>query len=140
VSVDALLTRGQRAAEALMVDRCVIRSVTGVTTDPLTGATTPTYATVYDDPVTPDAGGPCRFKMETVGVTAASDREAGEQPITVSRILLQLPAATTGVAKGQLVEAVTSRDTDLQGRTLRVDGPYVQTHATMRRYILEEAS
>lgn len=141
MSVEALLVAGQRAAERLMVDTCIIRRRTGETTDPNTGQTTPIYIVVYDDPETPGAGAACRIKMTTsLGTTPGRDQESGGQAVTVSQMLLQLPFAAAGINTNDEAEILTSRDADQVGRKLRIDGPFGQTDATMRRYLVEEVT
>lgn len=116
-----------------MVDTCVIRRRTGETTDPNTGQTTPTYSTVHT--------GKCRVKMTTtLSVNPSQDRETGQQSITVTQMLLQVPFSVTGIQVEDEVEITASLDPDLVGRKLRVDGPFGQTHATMRRYLVEEVT
>jgi hypothetical protein len=117
----------QAEAESLMEDECAIFRKTGTTTDPNTGAVVDTFATVHI--------GQCRVRMQS---SWATDRNAGEQAITVSRYLLQVPVSVIGIEIGDLVELTASRDADLVGRRIRIDGPFGQTHSTMRRYICEE--
>jgi hypothetical protein len=123
------LASQQRRAERMMEDDCAIYRKTGTTTDPNTGAVVDQYATVYT--------GKCRTRMQS---SWATDRQAGEQNITVSRYLHQLPMSVVGVEVGDLVDILASRDPDMVGRTMRIDGPFGQTHATMRRYICEDSS
>lgn len=135
MSVEGLLAAGQRAAERLMFDQCVIRRRTGSTTDPNTGVVTPDYLSPH--PYT----GKCRIKMTTsLGVNPGRDRDSGEQAVTVSQMLLQLPFAAAGIITGDEAEITASRDADLVGRKLRIDGPFGQTDATMRRYLVEEVT
>jgi hypothetical protein len=122
------LASQQRRAERMMVDECAIFRKTGTTTDPNTGAVVDSYATVHT--------GKCRVRMQS---SWATDRTAGEQPITVSRYMLQIPVSVTGVEIGDLVDITESKDPDLVGHRIRIDGPFGQTHATARRYICEEA-
>ncbi|TDB84970.1 hypothetical protein E1091_17135, partial [Micromonospora fluostatini] len=69
--VGAALARGRRAAERLMVDRCVVRRKTGEATDD-DGNITPTWQTVYPPP---EGVGRCRLRQPT-GIPRPD--EAGE--------------------------------------------------------------
>jgi hypothetical protein len=131
MSVDALLARGRAAAERLMTDTCVIRRVTGTTTNPANGQVTPTYATVYS--------GRCRLQQ---AAPTAQDKTAGEaQREMVSRVL-QLPVLTSaGVLAGDeatITECV--QDPDMDERMLKVRGQHGKSQATMRRLLVEEAT
>lgn len=128
MSASAAIAAGQAAAEQLMVDECAIYRQTGTQVNPNTGAEEPEYTTVYL--------GKCRTRMQS---SWATDRQAGEQNITVSRYLLELPFSVVGVKVDDQVDITGSLDPDLVGRRIRIDGPFNQTHATMRRYICEEA-
>lgn len=131
----ALAAEGQAFAESIMVDACIIRRWTGSTTDPGTFEVVPTYATVYE--------GKCRVRQSTGGgfnPGSDSDAMSGQQHLTISAVMLQIPATVTGVTVDQQCEVTTSLDPKLVGRTFRIDDPYGQTHATMGRFVLEEIS
>jgi len=124
----ARLARGRAMAESLMTDTCRIRKRTGETTD-AAGRVTPTYVTVYE--------GRCRFQAR--GLTGESAR-AGEQTVDVLRLELQVPVSVTGVRTNHEVVCLTSVDPELVGRVMRVAQEFVKTHATARRFPLEEGT
>ena len=110
-----------------MVDTCTIRHQTGVTVNPDTGASEPTYTVVYT--------GKCRVQSRNLGTESPN---AGQQRVDIYATELQLPISVTGVAVNDLVEITDSLDPDLIGRTLRVNNLFYKTHATSRRLPLEE--
>lgn len=117
----------QAQAEAMMVDSCTIRRVTGTTTNPTTLEVVPTYATIYS--------GKCRVQLRD---TAATQAEAGELNHAAVRTIVQVPMTVTGVAVDDEVLIAASLDADLVGRTFRVRGLFHKTHATARRIECEE--
>lgn len=130
VAVAALLARGRRVAEALMVDECLIRRRTGETTDPHSGVITPTYATVYS--------GRCRVQQST---GTAQEEEAGEANILLVRFEVQIPMSVVGVqADDEVVITASAHDPDLVDREFLVRRLAHKTHAVMRRLQVEEAT
>jgi hypothetical protein len=128
MSVASVLARGRAAAERLMVDTCTIRRKTGETTDPDTGHTTPTYATVYS--------GKCRFQQ---GDPQATRQDAGEASLLMLAMTVQVPMSVVGVqAEDEVLPTATAYDPDLLGRTFLVKALHHKTHATSRRLGLEE--
>lgn len=127
MSVATLLARGRAAAEALMVDSCVIRRQTGSTVDPNTGAEVPTYEQVY--------AGKCRVQFRGL---ATESPTSGQQRVDLLTTELQLPITVTDIAVNDVVEMVTSIDPDLPGRRLRINNRMHKTHATARRLSVEE--
>lgn len=123
------LARGRAIAEALMLDECAVLRKIGTTTDPDTGAVVPEYATVYT--------GRCRLKMTS---DAAMVREAGEQPVTLSRIQLQVPWTEDDLAVNDKVVITASQSVGNVGRTVKVTGPWVQSLAVMCRYPCVEST
>lgn len=128
MSVDFVLSEGQRAAQALMTDSCRVRRATGSTTDDA-GRVSTTYATVYE--------GPCRFQYR--GLSAGAPNVA-EQRIDLFTLELQLPIAVTDVAVNDRVIALTSKDPGMIGRELRVANLAHKSHFTARRLPLEEVT
>lgn len=130
MGVDALLARGRRAAEALMVDTCTIRRRTGEATNPESGVVTPTYSAVYT--------GKCRLQQPT---GQANERDVGEATILMLRFELQLPMSVVGVQADDVVQVTASQmDPDLVGREFAVRGLSHKTHGVMRRLQLEEVT
>lgn len=119
-----VLAQGRRAAEDGMADTCVIRRVTGRTTDPDTGASTPTYATLYD--------GPCKIQSTKA---EAGRQETGEDFLLLLRLELHLPMSVTGLDVGDEATITASAyDPDLPGRTFKIHDLMHKTWATARRY------
>ena len=142
----AIVTTGDLAelramAEAELDDRCVIKRETGYTYAD-NGARVPTYDTIYDDPDTPGAGGPCRVRMTTnIGINPAADTATGQQHVTVTQVLLQVPVTAVGVQAADVVDVTASLDPQLPSHQFRIDGPFPgQTHAVLRRFWLEIAT
>ena len=126
MSRDALLARGRAAAEAGMADACVIRRVTGKTTDEVTGQVTKTY--LSPNPY----AGKCRVQQQ---VAVARGHDVGEDHVYVVRFELQLPAAqTAGLRVDDEVTITASvNDPDLIGRTFIVIELAHKSEATARR-------
>lgn len=123
MSRGSVLARGRLAAEAGMVDECVVRRRVGATTDPDTGASTPTYADVYV--------GKCRLQTSRA---EAGRTEAGEDFLLLLRLELHLPMSVTGLQVGdEATVTAAAHDPDLPGRTFRIHDLMHKTHATARR-------
>jgi len=127
MSLDAVLSAGRAAAEALMIDECVIRRQVGEETGP-GGVVTPTYSTVYD--------GKCRMQQPT---GTSREVDAGEASLLMVRFELQLPMSVVGVQADDEVKMTASvHDLDLVNREFLVRGLAHKTHAVMRRLQVEE--
>lgn len=115
--------RGQRAAEAGMVDTCTVRRRTGSTTDRDTGASTPSYTTLYT--------GPCKVQNSRA---EAGRADVGEDYLLLLRLEVHLPAAVTGLQAGdEIVITSAAIDADLPGRVFRIHDLAHKTWATARR-------
>lgn len=127
MSIASVLARGRAAAEARMVDACLIRAITGESTGP-GGVVTPTFATVYS--------GRCEVQQPDA---QARQEEAGEAYLLMSRRQLKLPVATsTGVRADQLVTITACiHDPDLVGKVFVVRDEFAKSHATSRRVGVE---
>lgn len=116
-----------------MTDTCTIKRQTGTTTDPNTGAVTPTYADVYGSAAKP---GKCRVKTAT---NVPTERAVGEQYVVLAQLQLSIPMSATGVRGGDVVTIVASQfDPDLPGRTFTIGERYGQSQATARRFAIED--
>ncbi|MFG3639088.1 DUF6093 family protein [Micromonospora sp. NPDC047762] len=130
MSLASALARGRRAAERLMVDQCVIRRDAGTTYDPVTGYPTPNTTEVY--------AGRCRVQQQTA---SAGQRDVGEATVLLLRLEVQLPMSVVGVRVDDVVEVTASmHDPDLPGRRFRVRELAHKTHATARRFGVEEVT
>lgn len=126
----SVLARGQAKAAEGRVDTCTIRRVTGETTNPTTGAVTPTYQS-------PDLySGPCRFQN---ALALSEPHDVGEDFVRLLRIELQLPVSVTGLEVGDEVTCVSAaHDPDLAGRVFLVRDLAHKTEPTARRVQLTE--
>ncbi|MFV2094827.1 DUF6093 family protein [Micromonospora sp. LOL_014] len=129
MSVASALAAGRRAAEALMVDSCVIRRRVGESTSPDTGVVTPTYSTIYS--------GACRVQQPGA---QARPVDAAEDYALMLRLEVQLPVVgSEGVrAEDEVVLGAGALDADLTGRVLVVRDLAHKSHATSRRLGCEE--
>jgi hypothetical protein len=128
MSRESVLASGRRAAERGMTDQCVIKRVTGRSTDPNTGVVTTTTTTLYT--------GKCRIQAwSRLGVPAAVPEVVGAQYERLLRIELQLPiVGTEGLQDGDVLTITSAaHDADLVGRTLVVHDPSIKSEATSRR-------
>jgi len=123
MSRDTILGRGRARLIEALVDACTIQHPTSIATNTTTGATTPTYSTVYT--------GPCEMQ----GSMSPSAQEVAEAHLAVLAPTLKVPIAVVGVVEGDLVTMTSSRnDPELVGRTFRVQGPSHKSNATARRF------
>lgn len=127
----SVLAQARRAAEAGMVDACVIEKPVGQTKDPDTQVVTTTYETVYT--------GPCRMQQRPA---QAQEETVGEQAVLMLTRELQLPVPTsTGVGAGHRAYLTTStNDPALLGRFWTVKGEHGKTEASARRLVVEEVT
>lgn len=122
ISATALLARGRRAAEALMVDQCTIRRRTGETTDD-DGNVVPAYADLY--------AGKCRVQQPNA---QAQPADVGEDYLLLLRLEVQVPMSVVGLEVGDEITVTTSvHDPDLSGRVFVVRDLAHGSHKTARR-------
>lgn len=128
----SVLAAGRRAAEAGMVDTCTITRVTAISTDPVTGHTTPTVESIYS--------GACRF--QEVMAFSRDTSPTPDDPQLMRYRVLQLPVdGTDGIQQGDLVVCNTSvNDPDLVGTHMVVRDESSKSEATSRRLGVEEAT
>jgi hypothetical protein len=123
MSATTITLRGRVAAEALMVDACVIERRSGSTVDPETGDIVPTFATVYS--------GKCKVQQQTA---VANPSTVGEAAVFVSEPQLHVPMSATGLLPDDRVTMTTSvLDPDLVGKVGHLRGPWDETFTTARR-------
>jgi hypothetical protein len=132
MSATSAVLAGRRAAEALMVDTCTIRRVTGQATDDTTGKVTPTYSTIYS--------GKCKLQaLGSQGQAPARPHSIAEAQVFLQQIELHVPMSVTGVQADDLVTVTASSlDADLVGRTWHVRALSHKSFQTARRFGLEE--
>jgi len=116
-----------------MESTCVITRAGTPTVDHSTGATTSADATIYT--------GPCRLRFPFVRPEQA---DAAGQVVEKTRGILSLPIldpSTASVRTGDVVTiTVNPSDPGIVGITLRVEGPFPETHPTARRLPVEVVS
>lgn len=106
----AALMRGRRKAEALMFDKCIIRRVTGETTDRETGKVVPVYADMYTGKCKIQSYEGYEQEKDTVGTS-----------LTMQRMSCHLPVGAYRINVGDIVEITDSRlDPLLVGRKFRI--------------------
>jgi hypothetical protein len=127
------LNMGRRQAEALFLDTFTVYRQNGTATDPVTLEERPTYATIHSDV----AG---KFQ-----VTDQQPRQGSIPGAVTAESSLQwhTSVSTLGVRTDDEVECTgvgEGGDPDLVGVRVRVVGPFVKSHATARRFPVEEIS
>lgn len=127
-----LLAQGRAAAEALMVDTCTIRRVTGTTTNTTTGVVTPTYSTVYS--------GPC--KLQESGGLPREANPTPSAPVLMVYRQLHLPVATSGGVRANDLATMDTcaNDAGMVGKVLVIRGERGKSWATARRLDVEQAT
>lgn len=139
------LARARAAAGDLMDDTCtVVRRTVGALNEE-TGHHAQDDVRVYPPIVDPEDedevdAGPCRVKQSAS--TKPSEVDAAGQLIVQTALTLSLPLATsTGVQVDDIVIIRASKyDPALPGKEYRIAGPHGQTHATARRFPIEETT
>jgi hypothetical protein len=129
VNVQQVAVMGRALAESLMTSACTIREKSpGLTTDPATGAVTPTLgAMVYT--------GPCRVRP--AGREAQTTQAGGAETFTFD-YLITVPFAVTGVAEGHRLTVTASPDPALVGVEVEVQKVDRGEHITARRLSCNE--
>lgn len=123
MSIESAILRGRAAAEAIMVDACVIRRKTGEST--IGGVVTPTYSTLYT--------GKCRVQVKSDS-QSGQGQNVGEAYLVVERLEVQLPVTVTGLQEGDRITiSASALDPDLVGRVYAVRDVLRKSHLTSRR-------
>lgn len=127
MSRSSVTVRGQRFAEAGMVDTCTIRRRTNSAPDDFSGVPVETWADLY--------AGKCRIQQ---GIAQAAEQDVGEDYQLQLRVVLQLPLTVTGLKVGDEATIVTSQDPDLAGRVFLIRDLMHKTDPTARRVGVQE--
>jgi len=126
IDAQAVTLRGRLAAEALMIDSCVVERSVGEVTDPMTGVVTDGWETVYE--------GACKVQGRATQATAP---EAGGHAFTIEQMMVHLPVS----AKSQLDDRVTVTsavmDADLVGLQFRLSDLARGSYRTADRWNVE---
>jgi hypothetical protein len=124
----AVLSRGRRKANALMLDTCTVKRRTGTSTDPETGVVTATFTTVYS--------GTCKIQQS---LSQASNPVAGEHQYTVQDTRWDTPVGSGPFAVNDVVTiTAAAEDAQLVGRQFRVTELFNKSLATAQRCRVEE--
>jgi hypothetical protein len=131
----SVLARGRAAAEAGMVDTCLVERQTSSVVDRVTGVTTPVYDQVYP---TSGAAGPCRLQ-ENQGF-ARDTKPAPDQNQFARYRVLQLPVESSlDIRVGDFVTIVSCvNDPDMVGVRCVVRDQSGKSEATARRVGIEQ--
>lgn len=111
-----------------MLDRCVIRRITGETTDRATGKVTPLTETVY--------AGKCKLQSYE---GYEQSRDTADVQYTVQRLSIHLPVGAYRINVGDVIEITESTlDPLLAGRQMRLvsEAPF-KTFATAYRVFVD---
>jgi hypothetical protein len=130
MSIESALARGRAAAEALMVDACIIERSTGETTSG--GVVTPTRDEIYE--------GKCRLQVRST-TQDGQGTTAGEAYQLVARIELQIPvSAPELLADDRVTMTAAALDPQLVGKVYTVRDVLAKTHLTSRRVTVLEVT
>lgn len=121
---------GRRAAEALMLDSCIVRRPGTTTTDPDTGEPTTPMTEVYSG----------KAKVQTYEAQE-SNPEAGGAVLTFQRYQVHVPVGSFEPAVGDVVEITAAvLDAHLVGNEFRVAALLHKSMATAYRLGVERRS
>lgn len=128
MTIESALARGRAAAEALMVDACLVERPTGETTSG--GVVTPTWDEIYE--------GKCRLQVRTQDGQGST---VGEAYQLVARTELQIPVTAAELLAGDRVTMTAAAlDPQLAGKVYTVRDVLAKTHLTSRRITLLEVT
>ena len=126
MSLAGVLERGRRAAEAIMSDACTIArpGARGAF-----NATTGTYADSDESAV---YSGKCR--IQSSNVLDPRSPEFGGREITTQEVTVSVPMSAEGIEVGDEVTVTACEfDSEMVGRSLKVEGLVIKSHSTARR-------
>jgi Family of unknown function (DUF6093) len=130
MSATSAVLAGRRQAEALMVDSCTIKRVTGTSTDDTTGVVTPTYTTIYT--------GKCKLQAPGAG----GRRTVAEASVVDAPLQLHLPIVGSEDVRVDDVATINASllDAGNLGRTFHVSGLAQGSLKTARRLPVTEVT
>lgn len=126
----ARLASARKITASQFTDRFAVHRPTGETIlDPVTLVETPIYATVHAD---------VRGKFTTTEAQTRNAQVPG-QKVAATDLAWHTSYEVTGVLTDDEVTCLESRDDpSLAGTRVRVIGPFIKSHATARRFRVEE--
>lgn len=126
ISAEAVTLRGRLAAEALMIDSCLVERYAGDVTDPLTGVVSEGWETVYE--------GVCKVQGRQA---QASSPVAGGHVYTVEQLMIHLPVSAQSRLDDRVTIVTATMDPDLAGATFRLTELARGTYRTADRWNVE---
>lgn len=128
MSIIALTLRGRAAAEATMLDACIVHRPGDLVTDPTTGTVTRSQEVVYE--------GKCKLQQT---LAQSGNAMAGEHEFTTQDVRWDTPVGSGPFRVDDVVTMTAAAlDDQLPGRRFRVDGRFNKTAATAQRIRVEE--
>jgi hypothetical protein len=125
MSASSITLRGRIAAEALMIDAITIKHRTGESTDQDTGATTPTYSTIYTGAA----------KIQQAAVPSGAPRDTGQASVTYLHLTVHVPMTVTTAQTDDVVTVTASTlDPALVGKVFVIRSVGHKTYQTARRF------
>ena len=126
ISAEAVTLRGRVAAEALMIDSCLVERSTGEVTDPVTGVVSEGWETVYT--------GVCKVQGRQA---QAASPVAGGHAFTVEQLMIHLPVSAQSRLDDRVTIVTATMDPDLVGATFRLTELARGTYRTAYRWNVE---
>lgn len=126
ISAESITLRGRLAAEALMIDSCVVERSTGEVTDPVTGVVSEGWETVYS--------GVCKVQGRQA---QASTPDAGGHAFTVEQLMVHLPVSAQSLPGDRVTVLSSAMDPGLVGLKLRLTELARGTYRTADRWNVE---
>lgn len=126
MSASDLTLRGREAAEALMVDACVVERSVGEVTDPVTGVVTDGWATIYE--------GACKVQSRSA---VATEPMAGGHRFTIEQLMVHLPVSAESRLDDRVTVTSAVMDPDLVGLRFRLTELARGSYRTADRWNVE---
>lgn len=123
MSLDSALAAGRARAEARMTSRATVRRKTATTTAAANGRKVPDWAVVHADL-------PVRVAGTAANSAPYQSRDIGGAKVEVAARILHLPAATSDLSDGDLVEITSGENV---GRVFQIIEAGWQDQSTARR-------
>ena len=136
MDAQAVTLRGRLAAEALMIDSCLVERSIGEVTDPVTGVVSEGWETIYPTPADVAAGNPGKCKVQGRQAQAASP-VAGGHAFTVEQLMIHLPVSAQSRLDDRVTIVNATMDPDLVGSTFRLTELARGTYRTADRWNVE---
>lgn len=126
MDAQAVTLRGRLAAEALMIDTCLVERSVGEVTDPVTGVVSEGWKTVYT--------GVCKVQGRQAQATSPV---AGGHAFTVEQLMIHLPVSAQSRLDDRVTIVSATMDPDLVVATFRLTELARGTYRTADRWNVE---